>query len=75
MNIACVPFNESHTAQNIWNLVDDVLIDWKIENLVTTALRDNAANVTAAFFQPGCNIDSFGCFSHLLQLVIKDKLC
>ena len=48
-NLACAPFDISHTGYNIAQKLHSVMQDWKIEKQVGLCLRDNAANVTAAF--------------------------
>ena len=50
-NIACCPFDSSHTGENIFKLVSDTLEEWNILDKVSIALRDNAANMICAFEQ------------------------
>ena len=73
-NICCVPFNESHTAENIWSRLKKCLRDWDILQNTKIALRDNASNMVATFFQPDCSIKGFSCLTHTIQLVIKDEV-
>lgn len=72
--IGCIPFDERHTAQNIFTRLKDLLFEWNLYSKTEVALRDNAANVTAAFNVAECSINSFGCMNHSLQLVIKSEL-
>ena len=73
-NLACSPFDESHTAENIYKKLSGLLEEWQLKERVVLALRDNAANITAAFNFPGCTINSAGCLNHSLQLVVKKEL-
>lgn len=73
-NIACVPFDESHTAENIWKHLETVLKDWELMEKTGLCLRDNASNMKAAFNLPSCALKSFGCLSHTLQLSIQDEI-
>ena len=73
-NIAFVPFDDSHTAQNIFLKLDSVLNDWHIQDKMGPCLRDNASNMKAAFNVPGCTLRSLGCLSHTLQLCINDEI-
>ena len=78
-NIACVPFDVAHTGLNIAQKLHSVMEDWKIEKKIGICLRDNAANVTAAFNEENqqefeTTFDSAGCMNHTLQLAIKDEI-
>ena len=73
-HIACVPFDERHTAQNIYKKLEEANLDWDINNKVQLCLRDNARYVTAAFNEPNCLMKSSPCLNHSLQLVIKSEL-
>ena len=48
-NMACVPFNESHTAEHIHERLVLEIVSWNIVMKAGPCLRDNAANVVAAF--------------------------
>lgn len=69
--ISCVKFDDIHTAENI-NLKFNIIIDeWNINiNKCFAIVHDNAANAKKAFGS-GLILQTF-CFSHTLQLVIKD---
>ena len=73
-NIACLPFDESHTAEAIYNRLISVLTDWDILHMTGPCLRDNAANMKAAFNLPQCSLRSLGCINHTLQLAINDEI-
>ncbi|XP_047135522.1 zinc finger BED domain-containing protein 4-like [Hydra vulgaris] len=72
--ISCSPFDESHTAKNIFKEIKAAAEEWEISSKIGVCLRDNAANVKAAFNEPSCNYKSAGCLNHSLQLVIKKDL-
>ena len=73
-NIACIPFDESHTGENIYKKMVSVLQDWDILHMIGPCLRDNAANMKAAFKLPECSLRSLGCINHTLQLSINDEI-
>ena len=68
-NIGCSPFDKAHTAINIWNNLNDVLIDWNFTPYL--ALRDSAHNLIAAFDNEDCNFESTDDILHSLQTVVK----
>ena len=75
INLACKPFDESHTGENIYNNICAVLNDWKIFDKTGPVLRDNAKNMVAAFKpEYGSELIGLGCVNHTLQLVIHDGL-
>jgi len=72
--LACSKFDEKHTASNIFQKIENTAQDWDLSDKIKVCLRDNAANVKAAFNEPGCVYKSAGCLNHSLQLVIKKEL-
>ena len=51
-------------------------MEWNILEKTGLCLRDNAANMVAAFDPekvPDCKLKAAGCLNHSLQLVIKDE--
>ena len=73
-NLACTPFDKKHTGENIYNRLISVLMDWDILQKTGVSVRDNAANMVAAFRLPQSVLRSIGCLNHSLQLVIKDAI-
>ena len=71
INLACKCFDVSHTAENIFKEVEETIQSWNLQNKVSLVVRDNAANMVAAFKN---RYESFGCMNHTLQLVIKDHI-
>ena len=64
-------FNTDHTADNIAAKIQEMIQLWGLsDDDFYMIMRDNAANMKAAFSRVGMN--SFGCLAHSLQLVIKD---
>ena len=60
-------FNEQHTAINIASKIQEMLQLWDFEDSqIFMILRDNAANMKAAFRDSG--YDSFGCLAHTFQV-------
>ena len=62
------------SGERIYALLENTLTDWKLLPKTGLCLRDNAANMVAAFNVEGSVLDSAGCLNHTLQLVIKDGL-
>ena len=52
--LACIPFDDHHTAENIYSRLESTLLDWNIMDKVCVCLRDNAANMKAAINVPSC---------------------
>ena len=73
-NIACTPFDESHTGSNLFKLLLFITDKWEITSKIHAGVRDNAANVKKLFKEDGCSWVDFGCLNHSLQLVIKANL-
>ena len=74
MNLACKPFDVSHTGENLYNALSTTLDSWDLSSKVYVCLRDNASNMKSCFNQPGCIWVGEGCLIHSLQLVIQDEL-
>ena len=72
--LSCSQFDEKHSASNIFQKIENVAQEWDLSAKIKVCLRDNAANVKAAFNEPGCDYKSAGCLNHSLQLVIKKEL-
>ena len=45
INLACIPFDESHTSINIYGKLKKVLDEWGIFDIAGLSLRDNAPNM------------------------------
>ena len=78
-NLACTPFDESHTGLNIATTLHTILDDWKIKSKMAVCLRDNAKNMISAFNEENqeayqIKLVSAGCMNHTLQLAIKDEI-
>ena len=72
--LRCAPFDESHTAENINELLESSLADWGLIDMTTTCLRDSAKNMVAAFSPTISSLTSAGCLNHAFQLVIKHTI-
>ena len=73
-NLGCSPFDESHTAEHIYVKVCSLLEDWGLLAKTSLCLRDNAANVKAAFELEDSCLKSAGCVNHTIQLALKDGI-
>ena len=65
------PFDDSHTGENIGNVVMRCLENWNITTKLHLVLRDNARNVIAGLRDAEIK-KSIGCMAHTLQLVINE---
>ena len=72
--LGCAPFDERHTGINIYNKLECELVDWNLLDKTGIVLRDNAANMEAAFDHDHSILQAEGCLNHSLQLAIKDGL-
>ncbi|XP_017467285.1 PREDICTED: zinc finger BED domain-containing protein 1-like [Rhagoletis zephyria] len=70
--LTCVSYSERHTADNITKKLQEVLLDWELNNKVTAVVTDNAANMKAAV--RGGQWRHWGCFAHTLNLVAQSGL-
>ena len=62
----------SHTAQNIADGLNKFFLDYNIKGKVVSITGDNAANFrTAARI---LNINFFGCFAHILNLIVSNAI-
>jgi len=68
--LECLPFPETHTAENWSKVLKKVLQQYGILNKVHLAVRDNGANVVCAMNLAG--LKHTGCFLHTLNLVVKN---
>ena len=58
----------SHTGNHIWEKLNSVLMEWRIEMAqVLLVPCDNASNIDKAMRDV-----NYGCFTHSLQLVVND---
>ena len=66
----------SHTGANIYDMLESVLEEWGIIWETRVCLRDNAANMVAAFNEENnrAGLHSLGCLNHTLQLSINDEI-
>lgn len=70
--LGCISFKERHTAQNICNMLQQLLQEWGIENKIVAIVSDNAANMVAAVRLGGWR--HWGCFAHSINLIVQDGL-
>lgn len=71
--LGCISYTERHTAENISNMLKEVINEWKITNKIAAIVSDNAANMKAAVRHGGWRY--WGCFAHSLNLVTQSGLC
>ena len=69
--VRVTPFPIRHTAENITELIKDIIAEFKISrSKIHLIVRDNAANVVRAI--KDTPYDSLSCFLRTLQLMIND---
>ena len=65
-----IPFNKSHTAHHIRELVIETLGNWNFQSHPFAVLRDSASNVVKAFKE----MNGIACTIDTIQLVLKHSL-
>ena len=61
-------FNERHTGDNISLFIENVIIEWNLQNKIIAIISDNAANMIKGKESP--NIFNIRCAIHTLHLAI-----
>jgi len=64
-------FNDSHTEENIANLIVTILQSWNLEEKLVCIVRDNASNFVASLRD--ADLPNIPCLAHTLQLVIDSS--
>ena len=71
--LACSPFDDHHTGENIADWLDNKLTTWKVLDKATVVISDTASNMLKSMeFMPN-NMEHCGCLNHVLQLAINDE--
>lgn len=74
-NICTKEITHSHTSENLFETIQSVITEWKLDNKVQCISHDNAANITLAVKMMSLDgIISNPCAAHTLQLCIKKAL-
>lgn len=72
--LACVPFDESHTGENIARWVEAECDRWAITDSIGVVTTDTASNMIKMMEYLPDHFSHGGCMNHILQLVINDQL-
>lgn len=70
--LGCFQFNERHTAENLRNLLLQLVKRWKLDRKVVSISSDTAFNIVAAVRLTGW--DHVPCYAHKLNLVVEDSV-
>ena len=70
--LQCLPFAESHTAENLLLALESAFSEYKIRERLHLVVRDNAANIVKAVNDG--DLKHVGCFLHGLHLVVTNSL-
>lgn len=70
--LGCFKMNESHTAENLRNLLIELVKRWKLERKIVSISTDTAFNIIAAIRLTGW--EHVPCFAHKLNLVVQDSV-
>ena len=71
--LACSPFDDHHTGENITDWLDTKLTSWKVLDKTTVVISDTASNMLKCMeFLPN-DMEHCGCLNHVLQLSINDE--
>ena len=72
--LACSPFDDHHTGQNLGNWLEDKLGAWKVLDKTTVVVSDTASPMLRMMdFLPN-DMEHVGCLNHVLQLVVNDEV-
>lgn len=71
--LECAIMQYKHTAINLANDLKRIVAQWGLENKITLAVSDNAANIKKAISEIN-NWKHFPCFAHTLNLIVQDAL-
>ena len=72
--LACRPFDESHTGENLARWVENQTDNWGITDEVEVVTTDTASNMLKMMDYLPLHFRHGGCINHVLQLSIKDEL-
>ncbi|CAG4999775.1 unnamed protein product [Parnassius apollo] len=70
--LGCIPYDSSHTAQNLGMFIAEEVKKWGLQNKVICVVTDNAPNIVAAVRNN--NWRHIPCFAHSLNLVLGDGM-
>lgn len=70
--LTCVDYSESHTSQNMYDLLRNVCTEWGIIEKVHFVVTDNASNMKAAIKLT--NWFHIPCLAHTLNLIVQKGL-
>ena len=72
--LACSPFDDHHTSENLGNWLDAKLGKWGVLDKTTVVVSDTAAPMLKMMdFLPN-DMEHNSCLNHVLQLVINDEV-
>ena len=70
--LACTPFDEAETGDNLSNYVEEKLEEWSLKEKVDLIISNSAANMLK--MGKMLQMDHLGCIFHSLQCVIKKEM-
>lgn len=68
----CYKYTERHTAVNLCEMLQKIVIEWKISEKIVAVVTDNAANIVAAIKRT--NWKHIPCFAHTINLIVQSSL-
>jgi hypothetical protein len=72
--LACSPYDDHHTGDNIGNWLEEKLSTWKVLDKTTVVVSDTASNMLRMMeFLPN-DMKHNDCLNHVLQLAINDEV-
>lgn len=74
VTLATKEMKESHTAEHLRAVIEDVVDEWNLNGKIIATCHDNAKNITNAATQSHKLGYSIPCFAHSLQLAINKGL-
>ena len=72
--LACSPFDDHHTSENLGNWLEEKLGKWGVLDKTTVVVSDTAANMLKMMDYLPNDMEHNSCLNHVLQLVINDEV-
>ena len=72
--LACSPFDDHHTGENLGNWLEEKLGSWKVLDKTTVVVSDTASNMLKMMEYLPNDMTHNDCLNHVLQLSINDEV-
>ncbi|KAF9413705.1 hypothetical protein HW555_008151 [Spodoptera exigua] len=72
LKLNCRNSENSHTSENIQEMLTNVVAEWRLTNKINFVVSDNAAYIQKVINNIGWK--HYGCYGHSLNLIVQDAL-